>query len=127
MRPGGGARRRPLGESGRTSAMVAVMSLPPRLSDEARRAALLKAAEVRRERSDIRVRLKQGSLTLDELFEQLDDDMVGKMKTLVVIESLPGVGKVKARRMMADIGIAESRRLRGLGDHQRAKLLSAVR
>jgi hypothetical protein len=107
--------------------MVAGMSsLPPRLSDEARNAALKKAALVRRMRSEIRVRLKEGSMTLEELFAQLDDDMVGKMKALVVIESLPGVGKVKARRLMADIGIAESRRLRGLGDQQRAKLLSAV-
>ena len=103
------------------------MPLPPRLSDEVRRAALQKAVEVRRQRSEVRVRLKDGSLSLDDLLDRVDDDMVGKMKALVVIESLPGVGKVKARRMMADIGIAESRRLRGLGDQQRAKLLSAIR
>ena len=107
--------------------MVPVMPLPPRLSDEARKAALEKAVEVRRLRSEVRVRLKDGSLTLDELLDRVDDDMVGKMKALVVIESLPGVGKVKARRLMADCGIADSRRLRGLGDQQRAKLLSAVR
>ena len=103
------------------------MPLPPRLSDEARRAALQKAVEVRRQRSEVRVRLKDGSLSLDDLLDRVDDDMVGKMKALVVIASLPGVGKVKARRLMADIGIAESRRLRGLGDQQRAKLLSAIR
>lgn len=103
------------------------MPLPPRLSDEVRRAALQKAVEVRRQRSEVRVRLKDGSLSLDDLLDRVDDDMVGKMKALVVIESLPGVGKVKARRLMADIGIAESRRLRGLGDQQRAKLLSAIR
>jgi hypothetical protein len=40
-----------------------------------------------------------------------------------VLESLPGVGKVKARRAMEDVGIAETRRLRGLGKEQRAKLL----
>lgn len=107
--------------------MVPVMSLPPRLSDEVRRAALQKAVEVRRQRSEVRVRLKDGSLSLDDLLDRVDDDMVGKMKALVVIESLPGVGKIKARRLMADIGIAESRRLRGLGDQQRAKLLSAIR
>ncbi len=107
--------------------MVPGMPLPPRLSDEARRAALQKAVEVRRQRSEVRVRLKDGSLSLDDLLDRVDDDMVGKMKALVVIESLPGVGKVKARRLMADIGIAESRRLRGLGDQQRAKLLSAIR
>ena len=43
----------------------------------------------------------------------------------VVLESLPGVGKVKARRLMEDIGIAESRRIRGLGDNQRRELLAA--
>lgn len=107
--------------------MVPVMPLPPRLSDEVRRAALQKAVEVRRQRSEVRVRLKDGSLSLDDLLDRVDDDMVGKMKALVVIESLPGVGKIKARRLMADIGIAESRRLRGLGDQQRAKLLSAIR
>jgi ribosomal protein S13 len=49
--------------------------------------------------------------------------MVGKMKVVAVLESMPGVGKVKARRTMDDIGISESRRLRGLGDQQRAALL----
>ena len=40
------------------------------------------------------------------------------------LESLPGVGKVKSRRTMERIGIAESRRLRGLGDKQRRELLA---
>ena len=67
-----------------------------------------------------------GSVTLAELFAKADkDDIVGKMKTVAVLESLPGVGKVKARRTMEEIGISESRRLRGLGDQQRDKLLKA--
>ena len=67
-----------------------------------------------------------GSVTLSEVLALADDDeIVGKTKVLAVLESLPGVGKVKARRLMEDIGIAESRRLRGLGDQQRASLLSA--
>jgi len=37
---------------------------------------------------------------------------------------MPKIGKVKARRIMQEIGIAESRRLRGLGDQQRAALLA---
>ena len=102
------------------------MTLPPRRSDEARIAALAKSAEVRRARADIRARLKSGSLTLAELLEQVDDPTVGGMKAQVVIESLPGVGKAIARRVMADVGIAESRRLRGLGDRQRASLLAVV-
>ena len=47
------------------------------------------------------------------------------MKVLAVLESLPGVGKVKARRTMEEIGIADTRRVRGLGEQQRKALLEA--
>jgi ribosomal protein S13 len=47
------------------------------------------------------------------------------MKVLSVLESLPGVGKVKARRTMEEVGISETRRVRGLGEQQRSKLLAA--
>ncbi|MGI9601408.1 MAG: integration host factor, actinobacterial type [Acidimicrobiales bacterium] len=100
------------------------MGTPPTLSTEQRQAALQKAAEVRRARSELKARLKMGSITLPELLDQVEtDDVVAKTKVLSVLESLPGVGKVKARRTMESIGIAESRRLRGLGDQQREKLL----
>ena len=100
------------------------MANPPSLTPEQRQAALEKAGAVRRERAEIKARLKMGSVTFAELLDQAhDDDVVGKMKVLPVLEALPGVGKVKARRTMADIGIADSRRLRGLGDQQREKLL----
>jgi hypothetical protein len=104
--------------------MVPDMPLPPTLSDEQRQAALKKAAEARRVRADLKEKLKMGSLNLKELFALAEqDEIVGKMKVVAVLESLPGVGKVKARRTMEDIGISESRRLRGLGDQQRASLL----
>jgi hypothetical protein len=100
------------------------MPLPPALTDEQRQAALKKAAVARRVRADLKEKLKMGSISLSELFALADkDEIVGKMKTVAVLESLPGVGKVKARRTMDDIGISASRRLRGLGDVQRASLL----
>lgn len=102
------------------------MPLPPDLTDDQRRAALEKAAEARRVRAELKEKLKMGSVSLSELFSMADkDEIVGKMKTVTVLESLPGVGKVKARRTMEQIGISESRRLRGLGDQQRASLLKA--
>src|SRR5690606_16879075 len=105
-------------------ASVRTMPLPPKLSDEQRQAALQKAAEARRVRAELKDKLKMGSLNLKELFALAEtNEMVGKMKVVAVLESLPGVGKVKARRTMDDIGISESRRLRGLGDQQRAALL----
>ena len=41
--------------------------------------------------------------------------MLAKLKVVSVLESLPGVGKVRAQRLMAELEISESRRLRGLG------------
>ncbi len=104
------------------------MALPPVLSPEQRQAALEKAAAARRARAELKERLKIGSLTLAELLEEADkDETVGKTKVLAALEALPGVGKVKARRTMDEIGIAETRRLRGLGREQRAKLLESFK
>ncbi|MEZ5141865.1 MAG: integration host factor, actinobacterial type [Acidimicrobiales bacterium] len=100
------------------------MPLPPQLTDEQRKEALAKAAEARRARAEIKEKLKMGSLTLKELLAKApNDETIAKMKVVAVLESLPGVGKVKARRTMEDIGISESRRVRGLGDQQRKALL----
>ena len=66
------------------------------------------------------------SLTLTELLDQAEgNDVIGKMKVVAVLESLPGVGKVKARRTMEEIGISDTRRVRGLGAQQRESLLRA--
>jgi signal recognition particle GTPase len=102
------------------------MPLPPALSPEDRSAALAKAAAARRQRAELKEKLKMGSTTLKELLDQAGrDEVVGKMKVVTVLESLPGVGKVRARRMMEQVGISEARRVRGLGDKQRKDLLKA--
>ena len=102
------------------------MPLPPQLSQEQREAALAKAAVARRERAELKEKLKMGSTNLRELFDQAEsDEIVGKMKVLAVLESLPGLGKVKARRLMDEIGISEARRIQGLGRNQREALLAA--
>ena len=101
------------------------MPQPPALTPEQRQAALEKAAKVRRERAEVKEKLKLGSMSLAELLEQAEDDeTVGKMKVVSVLESLPGLGKVKARRLMETVGISETRRLQGLGANQREALLS---
>ena len=102
------------------------MAQPPVLSPEQRAAALEKAAAARKARAELKERLKLGPVTLAEIIEKgQSDDPVGKTKVLAVLESLPGVGKVKARRTMEEIGIAETRRIRGLGSQQRDALLAA--
>ena len=62
-------------------------------------------------------------MTLSEVIKDgSTDDVIGKMKVSALLESLPGVGKVRAKQIMERLGIADSRRVRGLGANQRAAL-----
>ena len=99
------------------------MALPP-LTPEQRAAALVKAAAARQARAEVKARLKysQGSLA-DVIAQGRTDDVIGKLKVSALLESLPGVGKIKARAIMAEVGISETRRLRGLGPHQASALI----
>lgn len=98
------------------------MALPP-LTPEQRAAALEKAAQARKERAEVKNNLKRGTIKLPAVLKQGQaDDTIGKMKVSALLESIPGVGKVKARQIMERLGIAESRRVRGLGANQRAAL-----
>ena len=99
------------------------MALPP-LTAEQRAAALEKAAAARRERAEVKNRLKYAGGSLEEVVrEGQDNEVLGKMKVSALLESLPNVGKVRARQIMEEIGISESRRVRGLGAHQIAALV----
>lgn len=99
-------------------------STPPELDPEQRRAALEKAAEVRRIRADVKQMLKSGEVTLPELLDRAEGaDALARMRVHEVIESMPNFGKVKARKLMDQLDIARSRRIQGLGHRQRAALL----
>lgn len=101
------------------------MATPPSLSPEQRAAALAKAAEARAARAEVKNQLKMGSLSLQEALASTDST-IGKLKVQSLLESLPGVGKVKARRLMEEIGIADNRRVQGLGQQQKAALLEQL-
>jgi len=91
----------------------------PTLTPEQRAAALLKAAAARAERAEIKGRLKNSTASILEVIHQGKvNDAIGKMKVMALLESMPGVGKVKAKALMNQIGIAASRRVRGLGANQ---------
>lgn len=101
------------------------MATPPILTPEQRAAALAKAAQARAARADIKARLKMGSITLREALNS-DDENIGKLKVVSLLESLPGVGKVKARKLMEEVGIADNRRVQGLGEQQKRQLLKIL-
>ena len=98
------------------------MALPP-LTPEQRTAALAKAAAARKARAELKVRLKSSGTSLaDVLSSGETDEAIGKMKVVAVLEALPGVGKVRAQRLMEKLEISPSRRVRGLGAKQREAL-----
>lgn len=99
------------------------MPLPPPLTQEQRRQALAKAAIARRKRADLKEELKRGATSFKDLLGRTDDEIVGKMKVSTVLESLPGVGRVRAKKIMERLDISESRRMRGLGQKQKDNLL----
>ena len=97
------------------------------MSPEERKAALEKAKAARIKRAEVREDLKAGKLTLKEVLDMKDDPVVGRMRVSTLIETMPGYGKAKAEKVMAELHIAESRRLRGLGERQEAALLERLR
>ena len=98
------------------------MALPP-LTPEQRAAALEKAAKARKERAEVKNRLKHaGASIVDVLREGERNEVIGKMRVIELLQSMPGLGKVRARQLMERLGIAESRRVRGLGTKQVAAL-----
>ena len=98
----------------------------PQLSAEERQAALEKAKAARIKRAQVRDDLKNGKLSLQDVLAMKDDPIVGRMKVSTLIETLPGYGKSKAEKIMGELKIAESRRLKGLGERQEAALLERL-
>ena len=98
------------------------MALPP-LTPEQRAAALEKAAAARRARAELKEKLKHSGTSLTDVLTQGEtDDVIGNMKVSAVLEAMPGVGKVRAQRIMEKLEISPSRRVRGLGVKQRQAL-----
>ena len=97
----------------------------PTLTDEQRKAALEKAAQARHARAELREKVKTGKVSLKEVLDSTDP-IAERMKVSALIESLPGYGKAKAAKIMDELGISATRRVKGLGARQREQLLVAL-
>ena len=97
----------------------------PQLTDEQRKAALEKAAAARHARAELRDKIKKGEITLEEVLDS-EDPIAARMKVSALIESLPGYGKAKAAKIMNELGISPTRRVKGLGARQREQLLEVL-
>ena len=98
----------------------------PNLSDADRKAALKKAAEARQKRAALRADIKAGKIAFAAVMKKSDDPIVARMKVSTLLESLPGFGKAKAAKTMAELEISDSRRVQGLGARQREMLMERL-
>ena len=102
------------------------MSLRP-LTPQERSDALRKAAAARTTRATAKERLKSGELTIAQVISAGEsDDAIARMRVAELLEALPGIGQVRAAAIMEQLGIAASRRVRGLGIHQRRALVDFI-
>ena len=99
----------------------------PSLTDEQRKEYLEKAAAMRKARSQVRKDLKAGKVSFAELMAKADDPVIARIKVLALLESLPGYGKARALALLNEVGIAESRKVQGLGSRQREELLAILK
>lgn len=97
------------------------------LTDEERAAAREKATAARAVRAEVKAKLKDRSITVAEILQRSEEDeALSRMKVSDLLESAPGIGKVRSAAIMEEIGIAKTRRVRGLGVHQRKALIDQL-
>lgn len=132
----GVSRRGPVPRSGRDehapepssgAAAEGTRPTPPRLSADDVAAARRKALTARRTRADVKRQVRSGALHPGEVLDLAFADTelgraVARMTVGDLMLSLPGMGRVLADRTLVELGISGNRRLRALGEHQRAAL-----
>lgn len=101
------------------------MALPNQTPEE-RRAALEKAAAARHARAELREKIKSGKITVKQVLTTEGDPVIDKLKVKDMIKSLPGYGDAKVAKVMEELGISETRRIKGLGSRQREALIEKL-
>lgn len=100
------------------------MALPPQLSPEERARALEIAKRSRQERAQIKSEIHRGNISFAQFIKLAsENEVLSKMRVAELLESLPGYGKIRAQALMEKLEISPTRRVKGLGRHQRDALL----
>ncbi|MDO4251908.1 MAG: integration host factor, actinobacterial type [Rothia sp. (in: high G+C Gram-positive bacteria)] len=99
------------------------MALRP-LTEEERAAAREKAKVARTIRAEVKESLKKRETTISEVLKRSEtEEAVSRLKVTDLLMALPSIGEVRAEAILKQLNIASSRRLRGLGIHQRRALI----
>ena len=102
------------------------MGAPPNLTTQERRDALKAAVAARRIRAAFKEEIKVGKKSWKDAFSA-QDESIKKMRVRELIESLPGVGEVRAKNILERAGISPTRRVGGVGRSQYEKLLELMK
>ena len=102
------------------------MGAPPKLTTQERRDALKAAVAARRSRAAFKEEIKVGKKSWKDAFSA-QDESIKKMRVRELIESLPGVGEVRAKNILERAGISPTRRVGGVGRSQYKKLLELMK
>lgn len=97
----------------------------PQLTNEDRRRALRIAIEAREKRAEAKAKLAHGELSLEDLLAT-DDPALLRMKISDLLCAYTGIGEARAAKIMKACNIAQSRRIKGLGNKQRESLLETM-
>jgi len=100
------------------------MGAPPQLTPKERANALAKAKFSRQVRAGVKLRIKNQELSIAQVLEiARDDEAIAKMRVLELVESVPGMGKIRAKALLERLHISLTRRVQGLGRHQVESLI----
>ncbi len=94
---------------------------PPKISNRFRRKAGEKAVAARRERATTKALVASGELFFFDLFKD-ERKSIARMKLIDLLQSVPGIGKVRAELILDRTKISPSRRIGGVG-HRQLELL----
>ena len=99
------------------------MALPPKLTAEQRSAALESAKLARQARAKLKSEIRSGAISVQDALDFARGDIaLSKMRVIELLESIPGLGKVRAAAMIEKLAISPTRKIQGLGILQLQKL-----
>jgi len=90
---------------------------PPKLSNRFRRKAGQKAVAARQERAKTKELIATGQIFFFDLFSD-ERESISRMRLIDLLQSVPGVGKIRAEQILERTKISPSRRIGGVGPRQ---------